>query len=144
MACWKSVALMLFLFLPTGALGGYGDGNARLEKLYKSFISPCCWRENLTTHQSTEANWLRTRIADMVHDGQTDDQIKQVFVAEFGKRILSLPEGSVRVWLFWTPAVLLGAGAAALVWLLQRMKKAPAPAFDHAPAELDPDWDHEA
>jgi cytochrome c-type biogenesis protein CcmH/NrfF len=138
-------ALILFLFLAVpSALASYGEGNGRLEKLYASFISPCCWRENLMAHHSPAADQLRSRIGGMVNDGKTDDAIEQTLVAEFGKRILALPEGTPRVWLFWTPVMLLLAGAVSVAWWLTRMRQSPAPqAYQGPPAELEPDWDSE-
>ncbi len=133
-------ALLLVLFATTPARAGYGEGNARLERLYASFISPCCWRENLTVHQSPDANRLRTRIEGMVQDGETDDQIKQMLVGEYGKRILALPEGGMRLWLFCTPVALLGVGGIALVWLLRRMKGTRVPTYEGPPSPLDPGW----
>lgn len=121
---------------------GYGEGDPRLEKLFATFISPCCWRENLTAHQSPEANRLRARIQAMTQDGRSDDQIKATLVGEYGRRILSLPEGGTRLWLFWTPVVLAVAGVAGLLWILWRSLRNPAPPiYDGPPAELGADWD---
>lgn len=137
-------ALVLFFFLTLPARASYGDGNPRLEKLYASYISPCCWRENLMAHNSPEATRLRGRIAGMVQDGKTDEQIKQTLVAEYGKRIMSLPEGGTRVWLFWTPVALLAAGGIGLVGLLHHIRRTPsAPVYAGPPAQLDPGWDDE-
>lgn len=137
-------ALILFLLAAAPVHASYGDGSPRLTKLYQSFISPCCWRENLSLHESPIADQLRARIATMVRDGSPDDAIKQALVNEFGKRILSLPEGPARIWLFWTPALLLVVGAAGLVWMLRRIRQTPAqPAFDGVPAELILDWDED-
>ncbi len=135
-------AVVLFFCLTLPARAGYGEGDPRLERLYASYISPCCWRENLGAHNSPDATRLRSRIAGMVKDGQTEEQIQQTLVAEYGKRIMSLPEGGTRVWLFWTPTTLLCVGAAIVIWVLRRMKQSPGqPAFHGAPAELPPGWD---
>jgi len=136
-------AFVLFLFLTLPAHASYGDGSPRLEKLYASYISPCCWRENLMAHNSPEATRLRARIAGMVKDGQSDEQIKQTLVGEYGKRIMSLPEGGTRVWLFWTPVTLLLIGGIGLGWLLRRMKQMPASAYSGPPAPLAPGWEDE-
>jgi len=131
--------LVLFLFLTLPARASSGDGNPQLEKLYASYISPCCWRENLMAHNSSEATRPRAQIAGMVQDGKTDEQIKQTLVAEYGKRIMSLPEGGTRVWLFWTPVTLLAAGGIGLIGLLRHMRRTPsAPVYAGPPAQLDP------
>lgn len=126
------------------AYGGYGADSPRLEHLYGDFIAPCCWRENLTTHDSPAADALRGRIQTHVEQGWTDEEIKTALVSEYGARILSLPEGSSRVWLFWTP---LAAGLAGLAVVLFRLKRLRSPQLaaesGQAPAELEPGWDRE-
>jgi len=81
----------------------------------------------------------------MVTDGQSDAAIKGALVAEFGKRILALPEGATRLWLFWTPMVSLGLGLLALLLFLKRMRRPTvATALDAAHvAELDAAWDRD-
>ncbi len=105
--------------------GGYGAGDARKEKLYQTFIAPCCWQENLEEHHSPAAEQLRIRIDGMVVDGRSDDQIKETLIAEFGPRILALPEGTPRAWLFWTPFAVGIAGLVAVVIVLKRIKSRP-------------------
>jgi cytochrome c-type biogenesis protein CcmH/NrfF len=135
-------AVVMCLLLATPAWASYGEGSSRLQKLYASYIAPCCWRENLMAHHSPAADQLRSRISSMVDDGKSDDAIEQTLVAEFGKRILSLPEGTPRVWLFWTPIALLAMGAAGVVWQLRRMRQAAAqPAYEGCPVELAAGWD---
>jgi cytochrome c-type biogenesis protein CcmH/NrfF len=136
--------VLYFLLAAPLAQAGYGESDGRLHTLYQSFISPCCWRENLTSHQSPAADQLRSRIAGMVEDGESDSQIKQTLVAEYGKRILSLPEGSPRVWLFGLPTVLMAAGVGGLALLLRHMRRMPAPPiYAGPPAELEPGWDQD-
>ncbi len=132
----------LLLSAPAANAKG-GDEDARRQELYKSFISPCCWRENLAVHDSAEAANLRTRIDQMVGEGRSNEEIKAVFVAEYGKRILSLPEGAERIWLFWTPPATLIVGLSFLIFMLRRMRKhRPTLAgAGHDPAPLPPGWD---
>jgi cytochrome c-type biogenesis protein CcmH len=114
----------------------------RLEKLYASFIAPCCWSRNLTEHDSQVAVEMRGQIDRMVQAGRSDDQIKAVFVAKYGERILALPEGAPRVWLFWMPVAVALVGLMAVSFFLKCSRlKASHLASDVAPAELDADWD---
>lgn len=134
----------MLLSAPSASAKG-GDEAARRQVLYESFISPCCWRENLAVHDSAEAANLRARIDQMVGEGRSDKEIKAVFVAEYGKRILSLPEGAERMWLFWTPPTILIVGLSFLIFMLRRVRKQrPAiagTAHDIEPAPLPPGWD---
>jgi len=137
------VLLPLFLVLAQLAQAGYGAGNPRLERLYATFISPCCWRENLTVHNSEVADELRARIVVMVQAGRSDDEIKSALIEKYGKRILALPEGSQRLWLF-LPPLLAGAGGLMIVLLFLRRSRfrANVPAWAGLPpAELDENWD---
>lgn len=122
--------------------GGYGAGDARKEKLYQTFIAPCCWQENLTEHHSPAADQLRARIDAMLVAGRSNDEIKHVLVDEFGPRILALPEGRARVWLFWTPFAVGIAGFATLLFFLARLKSSPDSPSTFA-SQLPEDWDAE-
>lgn len=119
------VAAVLFVVAAPLMQGGYGAGDARKEKLYQTFIAPCCWQENLAEHHSPAAEQLRARIDGMVVDGRSDDQIKEALIVEFGPRILALPEGAPRVWLFWTPFAVGLAGLGAVVMVLKRLRSHP-------------------
>lgn len=135
------IAVALFFLGAGAAFAGYGQDDPRLEKLYGSYIAPCCWRENLSTHDSPTADALRARIHTHVEQGMTDEQIKAVLVNDYGARILALPEGSTRTWLFWTPVAALLVGLGALLLWLKRARR-PQPALAGiAPADLPDDWD---
>jgi cytochrome c-type biogenesis protein CcmH len=118
---------VLLLVLVSNASAGYGSGDDRLESLYATFVAPCCWRDNLAIHQSARADELRDRIKDMVDAGRSDEQIKAAMVQEFGRRILVVPEGSGRGWLFRTPWFLAVAGLAIVVVFLRRMRHRAPP-----------------
>lgn len=63
--------------------------------------------------------------------------------AKYVERILALPDGAPRVWLFWMPVAVAIAGLWALAFFLRRsrLKAAHPLAAGVAPAELDADWD---
>ena len=125
------------------AHAGYGAGNPRLEKLYATFISPCCWRENLTVHNSQIADELRAQIVLMVQAGRSDGEIKSALIERYGKRILALPEGSQRFWLVFPPLLAGAVGLTMILLFLGRSRfKADVPAWPGLPpAELDENWD---
>jgi cytochrome c-type biogenesis protein CcmH/NrfF len=92
-----------------------GDApNSRLERLYATFIAPCCWSKNLMEHNSQVAAEMRCQIDLMVQSGRSDDEIKSIFVAKYGERVLALPDGVPRMWLFWTPVAVAAAGLIAV------------------------------
>lgn len=93
------------------------NGDPRLEKLFGSYMAPCCWRQNLLVHQSPKADELRAQIRRAVAAGRSDDDIHRTLLVEYTPRILALPEGTQGQWLQWMPwlGVLLGAGLLALL-----------------------------
>ena len=120
--------LVLFAAAPA-VQAGYGAGDPRLSKLYSTFMAPCCYGGDLSVHDSSAAAQLRARIDAMVKAGQSDDQIKEALVAEYGPRILAVPEGSTGQWLFWMPWVIGAIALAGVVYFLKRMRhSAAAPA----------------
>lgn len=123
----STLIVLVILAAAPVLLAGYGSGNPRLEGLYSTFLSPCCWRENLSVHDSQVAQELRDQIAAMVQAGESDDEIKARLVRAYGKRILTLPEGEERMWLFLTPlvAAVLGLGLVGLA--LKRLRTPAAP-----------------
>jgi cytochrome c-type biogenesis protein CcmH/NrfF len=122
---------------------GYGAGNPRLEKLYASYLSPCCWRENLTSHSSREAEDLRAQIAGMVKAGLSDEDIKAALIKQYTKHILALPEGAEALWLFWTPVLAGAIGCTTTLMFVRRSrgKQDAAARSGLAPAELEDNWD---
>jgi cytochrome c-type biogenesis protein CcmH len=137
-----TIAFIVLSVTPV-AQAQYHSEDPRLEKLYTTFISPCCWRENLTVHDSDIARELRTRIRVMVQEGRSDEQIKAVLVKQYSTQILALPEGATGTWLFLMPWIAVSVGAAGLLFLLRRMRtQAPQVVSDGSPLpELENGWD---
>jgi cytochrome c-type biogenesis protein CcmH/NrfF len=122
----------VLLAATSAAYAGYGAGDPRLSKLYSTFMAPCCYGGDLTVHDSAAASELRARIDAMVKAGQSDDQIKATLVAEYGERILSVPEGAKARWLFRIPWVIGLLALAAVLFFLRRMRHSAA-ALEDAP-----------
>lgn len=145
MARIQSVLAFALLARAPLAHARFGNEDPRLERLFSTFISPCCWRENLTVHDSEIAYQLRDRIRTMVLAGRTDDEIKAVLVRQYTRQILALPDGPQGVWLFLTPWLATAAGALGVLFLLNRLRThsaAPATA-ELPPAELEKGWDQD-
>jgi cytochrome c-type biogenesis protein CcmH/NrfF len=123
--------LVVTVFTPIAS--GGDESNPRFQKLYSTFIAPCCWSKNLMEHNSQVAAEMRGQIKLMVQSGRSDDEIKSVFVAKYGKRVLALPEGAPRVWLFWTPVAVAVAGLMAVCFFLNRLSRC-----DDLPQDMRP------
>lgn len=139
-----ALACALFALAPL-ANAGFGNENPRLERLFSTFISPCCWRENLTVHDSEVARQLRSRIRTMVLDGRTDEEIKAVLVRQYTRQILALPDGLQGMWLFLTPWLATAAGALGVLFVLNRWRSHSTATrmAELSPAELEKGWDQD-
>ena len=63
------------------------------SRLYSAFVAPCCWHESVGIHQSPEAEQMRLEIAELVRAGKTEPEIRALYIARYGERILVEPEG---------------------------------------------------
>jgi cytochrome c-type biogenesis protein CcmH len=111
------------------------SADPRLERLYRTFIAPCCWSKNLMEHNSQAAADMRNQIDFMVRSGRSDDEIKAVFVQKYGRRILALPEGTPRLWLFWTPVAAVSAGMMLLLAFVVRARSRALADCDNLPQD---------
>ena len=119
----KRFRLAIILVLTASPLfATYGKDNPRLQKLYSTFMSPCCWQQNLTLHDSPIAQQLREAIQIMVKEGHSDEEIKALMVQRYTKRILALPDGPERVWLMLTPWLASLTGLFGLLSFLRRLQ----------------------
>jgi cytochrome c-type biogenesis protein CcmH len=124
MACW----LLLVSAAAAEALP------ARTRAVEARFMSPCCWHENLTVHDSQVARQLRAEVAALIAKGDTEDQVVDLFVARYGERILAEPRGTAFRILTFTPVVLVFAALLLLVLRLRTLSlRAPTAAFAECP-----------
>ena len=71
---------------------------------------------------------MRIEVANLVEDGKTEDQIRAMFVARYGERILTEPEGVRRLFLYTVPALLT---ILALLGIMMYLKR-PGTVFEGA------------
>jgi cytochrome c-type biogenesis protein CcmH len=116
----RRMALLLAAVTAGITRGNVANGDPRLEQLFRRFIAPCCWRENLFVHQSPKADELRAAIRRDVAAGKTDAEIQQGLVREYSTRVLAMPEGAARAWLQWTPLLAGMMGVGAIGWFVRR------------------------
>jgi cytochrome c-type biogenesis protein CcmH len=95
------------------------DVNAIAKQMY----CPVCENEPLDACRTAACQQWRAQIAQMLSEGQTEQQIKQYFVDRYGLRVLARPpaEGnSLLLWVLPLVALILGGGYVAL--LIRRMR----------------------
>ena len=90
-------------------------------------IAPCCWREQVSVHQSEAAQQVKREIREMLGTGMVRQQVLDAFVERYGVRILAEPpdEGFGRV-LYHAPWIVGVASAFGLVLFVRHITRRPA------------------
>ena len=109
---------------------------ARYDRLTHELIAPCCWREPIAIHRSQEALQMLDEVEKLVAEGRSEQEIKSIYIARYGPRILADPPGVSRYWLYLLPFSLLTWFMVAAVFRLRSLVKRTAPAHSSAPPEL--------
>jgi len=129
MVCSLAIALMLPRIVYATEDPAFPAAQAKVyDKLTHELIAPCCWREPIAIHRSEESLQMLAEVKQLVASGQSEEQIKAMYVSRYGERILADPPGEERHWLYYTP-VLLFATALLLAGLRLRslVRTSPAP-----------------
>ena len=112
------------------------------QRMYQTFLAPCCWREAVSVHRSPESMEMRDEIDSFVRAGKSDQAIITAFVSKHGERILREPRGERRTWLYVLPVLAIGCAALLLILFLSRKRTAaPVLAGPHGLIELDEEFD---
>ncbi len=140
--------LMTMLVVSVTLAQGGGTGSATpndVNRVAKKLYCPVCPNTPLDVCETQACQDWRELIRQKLSTGESDQQIVNYFVAQYGQRVLAQPTAkgfNLLVWLM--PAIALIAGLAALVvilrsWAAKRIARAPvsisAPAPDELPAE---------
>ena len=86
------------------------DDPDNLQSLQKeiehSLVAPCCWNMTVDQHESPASHKVRDKIAELLEQGKTKEDILTYFAAqpEYGERILAAPSqktflGKMAYWL---------------------------------------------
>ena len=99
------------------------DGSDDLQSLQKdiehSLVAPCCWNMTVDQHESPASHRVRDKIAELLEQGKTKEEILTYFTAQpqYGERILAAPSqknflGKMAYWLI--PIVFIFGGLIAV------------------------------
>jgi cytochrome c-type biogenesis protein CcmH len=100
------------------------------KQLEAKLMAPCCWAQQVSLHQSPAADEARRNIRRLLAEGKTPQQVLDVYVAEYGDRILAEPpaRGFSRL-IYVAPWVFLVASVGLVVVVIRRLRAvSPAPA----------------
>jgi cytochrome c-type biogenesis protein CcmH len=112
------------------------------KQLEAKLMAPCCWAQQVSLHQSPAADEIKQNIRRLLAEGKAPQQILDVYVAEYGDRILAEPpaRGFSRL-IYVAPWVFLVASVGLVVVVIKRLRAvSPAPA-SAGPAALPPTED---
>jgi cytochrome c-type biogenesis protein CcmH len=102
--------------------------------LETKLMAPCCWAQQVSLHQSPAADEIKQNIRRLLADGRTGQQILDVYVAQYGDRILAEPPArGFSLALYVAPWVFL-AGSVGLVFVVIRRLRTSGP----GPANAEP------
>ncbi len=94
-----------------------------INQIARQMYCPVCENEPLDACRTAACQQWRAQIGQMLSEGQTEQQIKDYFVARYGARVLAEPPASgASLWLYVLPVVGLVVGAVLVVWLMRRMR----------------------
>ena len=103
------------------------EQQVRAEHLEEQLMTPCCWKEPVRHHRSDAALTMKTEVRRMVAAGQSDREILDHYLAEYGARILVEPEGSTSAWMHIVPVLAVFVGLLVAIQVIRRWRK-PSPA----------------
>jgi cytochrome c-type biogenesis protein CcmH/NrfF len=87
----------------------------------------------LNIAEGAQPDSQRARIRELIAEGKTKQEIKQVLVNEYGADVLALPQtGGVGLTAYLVPLALLAAVLAALALLVPRWRRRPASGIGRA------------
>ena len=94
-----------------------------VNHIAKQMYCPVCENEPLDVCRTAACQQWRAQIGQMLGEGQSEQQIKDYFVARYGARVLAQPpvEGTSLL-LYVLPIGGLIVGAVIVVWLLRRLR----------------------
>jgi len=108
----------------------------RYDRLTHELIAPCCWREPIAIHRSQEALQMLDEVEKLVAEGRSEQEIKSIYIARYGPRILADPPGVSRYWLYLLPFSLLTWFMVGAVVRLRSLVKRTVPEHSSASPEL--------
>jgi len=79
---------------------------AEIRRVEDRLLSPCCYTQPVSQHMSDVAAQMRGEITAMVVAGQDEEEIVGHYKAQYGERILVIPDGKTGTALFEMPAAI--------------------------------------
>lgn len=117
----------------------------RYQQLVDEIRCPKCQNQNLSGSNSAIAIDLRERVAELINEGKSDEQVRTYMVKRYGDFVLYRPPMQRNTVLLWWAPVFMGAvGLSVFLLIVWRRRQAYAGRADAVPADIDQvaDVDH--
>jgi cytochrome c-type biogenesis protein CcmH len=125
----------LILALSAQTAPGAASMETSARRLEAKLIAPCCWSQQVSVHQSPAAAEIRKDLRVRLARGETEAQILDDYVVQFGEQILAEPPArGFNRFLYVLPPIFLIGGAGLVVVLVRRFSRRGAA----TPAEPPP------
>ena len=100
-----------------------GEKSALQRELEQEIMAPCCYGGVVADHESQAAEQVKAQIAQLIAEGKTAEEIKDMFVAIYGEQILARPRArGFNLLAYIIPPVLLLLGGLVVVYIINHMK----------------------
>lgn len=116
------VAVTVLVVAASGDGGPVSDGE-RVSQLAATIRCPQCRGQSVAESNVAIAREIRADIRERVADGESDDEIRQVYIERFGRSVVLTPDASGFTGLVWiVPVVGAGLATAAVAVAFQRWR----------------------
>jgi cytochrome c-type biogenesis protein CcmH len=120
--------LAVVLALSLGQSPPPADLEREARAIDATLVAPCCFRQEVSVHQSAAADEVRRDVRARLTAGQTREQIIDAYVSRYGKRILVEPPAvGFDLMLYIMPFVMLIASLAFVTMVLRRFTRISSP-----------------
>jgi cytochrome c-type biogenesis protein CcmH len=96
----------------------------RAYTLDRELMCPVCDGQTIDQSHAQIAEDMKLIVREKIAEGESNNEIKDYFVARYGEIVLASPQASgfnLLVWLM--PVVIAGGGGLAVVWVLKNMRR---------------------
>lgn len=116
------VAIAVLVIAATGDQGPQSDGE-RVSELAATIRCPQCRGQSVAESNVTIAREIRADIRTRVAAGESDDEIRQIYIDRFGRSVVLTPDATGFTGLVWiVPVVAAGLALAAVSLAFQRWR----------------------
>lgn len=99
----------------------------RAYTLDRELMCPVCDGQTIDQSHAQIAEDMKLIVREKIAAGESNQEIRDYFVARYGEVVLASPEASGFNLIVWVvPFVIAGGGTLAVVWVLKNMRKSSA------------------